>query len=157
MGGKRLLAGFGIIVVAILITGFLNDARGADWVRVRDDSGGLTRFYDRESITYSQKGIVKVWAKLVPNEDRRKAQFDYEMKKGEAKDTANAVSILRWDHSLVLLDVNCQEKIVSILSETYYDKENNVLKSHKFKSSENWFYVTPDSIGDTLHQLVCVK
>jgi hypothetical protein len=66
---KRLL----VLSAIIIILSFISSSEAAMWVYFSTDSQLNKRYYDAESITFSDKGIVSVWDKIIYSEVGRKS------------------------------------------------------------------------------------
>ena len=148
MSGKRLSAGFIIVVTVILLVGFPNDARGENWVFYATTSGG-SFFYDRDSIHNVSKDVIKVWTKLVYNDEGR-AESLGELKK-------NKVSTAGFEllsESTTLWFLNCVDEQLKITQLLYYAKDGRVLR--RVQTDEmDWTYIIPDSPMEQLMKTVC--
>ncbi len=125
-----------IISITLLILGLTTlgqtAANGAEWVHFASIQGtGDELYYDRESITFDGKDIVKVWDKKVPRV-RKNEDASYTT-------THNSVNCRTREHSRDYIFVR--------------DTEGNVINEGPLKPI--WEPIPPDSIIDALYHSVC--
>jgi hypothetical protein len=144
MNIKRLSAGI-IVVAVILLTGFLNDARGEEWRYFFSTDKGLS-YYDAQTIKKTNS-TLSVWTKLIFNEEGKK----------EAElflDNIGANKSVNLSHQLTLFEIDCKLEMQKIRSMTFYDADGGVV--HKSPELEYpWAPIAPDSAGEALHKRVC--
>lgn len=138
---KSLSSKSGIIlgIIGLVFLGY-SEGWGVDWKYYGTNEEG-SYFYDTESITRPSKNLVDVWV-----------QSAYTQK-----------SIAHWvreggkhfqdlDFTLISLELNCVERSARYLQVVFYSKKGEVFSPI---NSEEWHFIAPDSMIESLHKEVC--
>jgi len=133
-----------ILLSILIITGIFfsySELWGADWRPYAISGEGLF-YYDAEGITRPSKNIVRVWAKIVFTEE-------------SVKNIVNkfGVEFSNLKESRDLLEINCKDKTIRILSFTYFATDGKVIFSNEF--GEKPSYIAPETINEFLYKEVC--
>lgn len=110
-----------ILVIAVLMVYI---AEGADWTLLVE-TPEESYYYDKESITYPSKGIIRVWGRELR----------------EAGERNN------------LIEINCEYKEFRILSFTDYDENGEV--SGESTSPTGWESIAKESPSELLYKALC--
>jgi hypothetical protein len=138
-----------IIYLKILCTGIfllilISVSYSAEWVFYAKTSE-FTCYFDKDNIQYMPDNIVRSWDKIIYSDDRKKEMIN-----------KFGVSYKDLEYSLNLTQINCKEKMQSLLNETFYDSKGSVIEFFDFKD-DNKFIILPDSIAELLYKIVCEK
>jgi hypothetical protein len=144
MNVKRLSAGI-VIVAVILLTGFLNDARGEEWRYYFNTNKGMS-YYDVQTIKKTNSN-VSVWTKLIFNEEGKR--------EGEALLVSIGVNkSANLSHQLTLFEIDCKLEMQKIHSMIFYNSDGDVI--HKSPElAYQWTPIAPDSSAETLYNRIC--
>jgi hypothetical protein len=123
----------------------------AEWVEYGQSQRVGTYFYDKESLTYERKGIVKLWNKIVYTEEAKANKINLRKKNGRDPRDLESLS-----YTLSSVTFNCNTKETDVSSVAHYDISGKVLESADFKTPE-FRSIPPDSAADTLRKIVCKK
>lgn len=119
---------------------------GTDWqFYAKGDAYDL--FYDADSITRPDKDHVRVWIKLVGDEELIKRNFAAVEKKPLDEDI--------FSYQKILTEVNCSERKQRNLTVNNYSKIGKYLSSPPASTLGQWQMIVPGSFGDTLHNKIC--
>jgi len=131
---------------------FCAEAHAADWVYYGTDTLKNYRFYDRESISYPSKDIVRVSKKDVYSEDGIK---DYMAQRARNKLSTYGYEDL--SHVQCKEELNCKTREYSILACSIYDKSGSVIESQSVikGQQQTWEPIQPGSDVDDVHKILC--
>lgn len=122
-----------------------------DWVEYGRSKYGDYLLYNKKNIMKSgKKNIVNVWDIHIFSGEGRMDLYYRKKRKG--------VSTYGWDilsHSIVLTQIDCNNKKSKILSIIEYDKEGKTLFQSSYDDEQKWEYIVPVSIEETLRKKVC--
>jgi hypothetical protein len=141
-GDMRKKHGIIFAVIGIIIFFFCMDGWGADWKYFGSNDFG-DAFYDSKSITRPSRNIVRVWRYMSFTE---KGEKYYVEKFGK--------TIENMSYSIDLGEINCKDKVMSLVSVTLYSKEGKVVGVEDHAKSPV-FPIVPTSIDDLLYKEVC--
>jgi len=99
--------------------------------RLLNDGKSSDVFYDRSRITKPRRDVVRFWAQTInepPEEQVAKR--------------------------LSLVELNCADSTMRVLSRVEYDKDGKVLSSISDKNRA-WVFIAPDSIGEEMLNVLC--
>ena len=117
---------------------------GADWT-VNLATENFTYLYDQENIEKVSSGILRIWQKWLPSP-----------KKVEEMVQEDELRYTNWDHSLLLIELDCgkgQQRLLEILE---YDMSGNVTYTGDHSDS-GWIFLIPGSVGEALFKAICPK
>jgi hypothetical protein len=137
---KPLLVKLGVLSIGLSIIGNA-EVWGSDWRLVHKGRTGDT-FWDVESISYLEGGIVRLWEKEVLNE---KGIDTYIQRYG--------VTFRNVAEHNSLIEIDCLNKKYRYLSVNWYSKDNDLISD--VKKPADWMYITPDSWGDSASKTLC--
>jgi hypothetical protein len=109
---------------------------GEDWKFFQKNFKG-EYYYDTDRITRSSENAIGIWLKIVYSE-----KF---LKEEGLEDLTQTIGL--WE-------INCKEKKVCLLSTSHFSKEGEV-SPPQVQLPPEWSSITPGSIMDTLHQVLC--
>lgn len=140
-----------VILISCGICLFCDEANADDWVYYAKDNLGNYKFYDRSSISFPSKNIIRVWKKDVYSKDGIK---DY-----VAQRARNKLSIYGYEelsHVECKEELNCTTKEHRLLACSMYDKSGSVVESQSATTEHQaWEPVLPDSDLDAFHAVLC--
>ena len=142
---------FALAVSAILLSGWLSDALGAEWVRFATDPLGNELFYDKGSISPSSGGVTRVWMKKVFSDEGLTFLMNEYANRGQS--TQGLASL---QHELGLLSVKCAASKYKFDKITLYRRDGAVLNSFSYPD-DDWTDMSPDSTADLLKREICKK
>jgi hypothetical protein len=121
-----------------------------DWVQYGRPLNGSVYAYDKASITYKEKNIVRVWRKLTYSEEHREKDIQQLVKSG----LYTKAQLEKLSYDLTLHEIDCKNKRSLLLNIICYDRYDNVLLK---RSNHNapWKQIVPDSQTDLLRKQVC--
>ena len=61
-----------------------------------------------------------------------------------------------WSFSEYLYQINCSDRTGKVLEATLYDTKNEMIESTTAEQP-NLFYIKPETMGEVLYKVVCVK
>jgi hypothetical protein len=123
------------------------DVLGADWTSI-EKMKEASWYYDAESMRFLRNNIILVWAKIVPDvEDARVRQLKRRKKEQIAVER-------NYLYSLILNEINCEDKTTKILQIIEYNNKGEVIKI-QYISNRVLQYNVPGSIEDRFQKTVC--
>jgi hypothetical protein len=128
-----------ILFTGIFLLTLISMSYSAEWELYATDC-----YYDKGNIKHIPNNIIRVWTKCICS-DTWKEEIIKEL--GESLKDAK--------ESLSLIQINCNEKIYSILDVIFYDSKGSVIASST--STEKERFVPPDSGIEKLYKIVCEK
>jgi len=144
-----------ILSVAFIIGLFLacSEANGSDWKPYAESlNRDIKYYYSPGSIGNRSDNMVRVWIKIVPVSKEQKDQII--QKRQKTRLTTKGYE--NYEYSLRLKEINCEDKMHSLLSYVDYDRKHSVLDSFYYSTSQ-WSPIVPDSSAERLYMLVCPK
>lgn len=171
---KLISVNLGVILVIVgLISGHA-EVWGVDWCHYGMSERGQF-YYDKDSLTYLPEGVVKVWERVIKDEDLKKA-FE-ENKEATQKFIEGKVSGKRelskeqsetlykqWEKKFLkdlvipekrmLIELKCGEKMFRLISGFEYDEKGNTPKGFLATNPE-WLKAAPETPTEALHNIVC--
>lgn len=121
----------GVCLIAI-------NGTAAEWIHYGSKQNGDDFFYDRDSVSFSLKDIVRVSIKHVYSEQGKKDEI-YDRVIINRKLTQSFIYL---SHSLCQLELNCNKKepTMLVLGCTYYTKAGEILDSSNISEEikEKW-------------------
>ena len=173
---KSVWVKLGIVLLFIgLVSGDV-EVWGVDWCHYgRSEKEQF--YYDKDSLTSLPEGVMRVWERVIKDEDLQKA-FE-EKKEATRKFIEGKVSrkqalskeeteILyeQWQKEFlrdlvisekrILIELKCGEKMFRLVSGVEYDEKGNVKKGFAASQLE-WLPITPETPTEGLYHLVCPK
>jgi hypothetical protein len=117
------------------------------WIKFAHTSDGDTFYYDPLRTSRLTDGKIGVWSRHTISAEQRSKKLPMPM--GKFDDHS---------HSLVRYVFNCPLQQIATTSSILYSNNGGTLDSRSFKDSEWQFEeVDPESVGETLMNLVCTK
>jgi hypothetical protein len=162
-----------VLLVIGLIFGHV-EVWGVDWCHC--GTSDMEQFYyDKDSLTYLPEGVVRVWERVIKDEDLKKA-FE-EKKEATQKFIEGKVSgkkalskeqseILyeQWQKEFLkdvvipekrmLIELKCGENSFRLISGIEYDEKGNAQKGFSATNPE-WLGTVPDTPTEALYNIVC--
>lgn len=135
-----LLAGWTFITIA-------GPVLGADW-KLCSENEFLSLYFDATRLTRAEDTTVKVWVRYVPKGKKGREFWAHirNLDKVPMKQFQNYAS------SVVMYELNCNDKVYRLISGIDYDREKRMLAE---MTLSHWKPIYPDSLIETLHQAVC--
>ena len=173
---KSVLVKLGIVLLFIgLVSGYV-EVWGVDWCPYGTSDMGQF-YYDKDSLTSLPEGVVRVWERVIKDEDLKKA-FE-EKKEATRKFIEGKVSrkqalskeeteILyeQWQKEFLrdlvisekrmLIELKCGEKMFRLVSGVEYDEKGNAKKGFTASQME-WLPIPPEAPTEKLYNLACPK
>lgn len=149
--GKKLAKVGCIVAVACLVAfGFLSDARGEDWILYEMDENYVL-YYDKESVSMSDKGIVKVRTTTIYCEREVDDRIKQKEKKEVSSERDKPVTATkeRWEVDCV----NSQHRLAAYAE---YGNDGQVIRCEQNDVME-WVYMMPGSAIESLAKILCIK
>jgi hypothetical protein len=138
------LGKLGVILIGLAIFGCAEE-REANWKYFYQDED-MVYYYDIKSITHPSDHTVTVWIKEVFTEKFK----NKEVFKQSTIEFPNA------DHIMILVELNCSDKIIRFLSAHLYSKDKKTLFSKDIQHQKFWFF-PPEKPEEVLYKAVCNK
>jgi len=173
---KLISVNLGVILLIVgLISGHA-EVWGVDWCHYGMSERGQF-YYDKDSLTYLPEGVVKVWERVIKDEDLKKA-FE-ENKEATQKFIEGKVSGKRelskeqsetlykqWEKEFLkdlvipekrmLIELKCGEKMFRLISGFEYDEKGNAIKGFSALQME-WLPIALEAPMEGLYDVVCPK
>lgn len=166
----------GIVLLFIgLVSGYV-EVWGVDWYHYGTSDMGQF-YYDKDSLTVLPDDVVRVWERVIKDEDLKKAFEDKKEatqkfiegkvsgKKALSKEET-AILYEQWQREFLrdlvipekrmLIELKCGEKIFRLISGVEYDEKGNAKKGFSASQPE-WLPVGPEAPIGGLYNLVCPK
>lgn len=136
--------GLGLMLVG------LTPAEGTDWQHFFTNEGlRINLYYDAEGMKHFPGGLVRVWVKTVPLDEKGRNWLMREKEKLTDKNYGN------FKYTLSLYELKCFERTYRIPAVVDYEKGGKILKSFQYNSAP-WNTVPPDSLVEFLYmEVVC--
>lgn len=125
----------------------------SDWAFYGDAPNQSMFYYDKESLTYSPNGIVKVWDKEVYSTRSR----DYLIsKRKEFNEKIDGYSNL--EYTLFQFEFDCRKRQSRMVSTTDYGFNGEMLAAYKAGDKIwDWDAIAPDTRLEALFRKICAK
>jgi hypothetical protein len=138
---KFVLSKSGIIVgiLGLVILGY-SEGWGVNWKYYGTNEDG-SYFYDTESIKRPSKNLVDVWV-----------QSAYTQKSISHWVSEGGKNLEDLDFTLISLELNCAERSARYLQIVFYSKKGETFSPIH---GEEWHFIAPDSMIESLHKEVC--
>jgi hypothetical protein len=111
---------------------------------------GNNIYYNKTNITKSSN-IMSVWTYRIIPDDEKKDMVEFINK----YDLERSTKYQNWDHNMVLIELDCKNKLWKHKKLMLYDDKENIL-NYDISDSE-WRSNIPNSVYEKLYQKVCVK
>jgi len=173
---KSMSAKFGVILLAIGLLSGSAEVWGADWRHYGTSDMGQF-YYDKDSITYLAEGEVRVWGRVIKEEDLRRALEEKKEetqkfiggkvsgKKVVSKEESKILYEQRQKEFLrdvviaekrMLVELKCGKNMFRVISDIEYDEKGNAKKG--FAGSQlDWLRIATEAPAEGLYNLVCPK
>jgi hypothetical protein len=173
---KSISVKLGVILLIVgLVFGHV-EVWGVDWCHYGTSDMGQF-YYDKDSLTYLPEGVVRVWERVIKDEDLKKA---FEEKKdatqkfiegkvsGKKALSKEQSEILyeQWQKEFLrdlvipekrmLIGLKCGEKMFRLISGVEYDEKGNAKKGFSALQPE-WLRIVPEALTEGLYNLVCPR
>ncbi len=140
-----------VILTVFCICLFSAEGRAADWVYYTKDNLGNYKFYDRTSIRYSSKDVIRVLKKDVYSKNG--------IKDFVAQRAKNKLSTYGYDdlsHVLCKEEINCKTKEFRLLACSIYDKSGSIVENQSVPDGHQvWEPIQPGSDLDIFRKVLC--
>ena len=136
------------IICLVIFFLFANQAWAAEWIYYSTSEVG-DMYYDKSSIKKVNKNIISVWAKNILSEEAKTKYFSILEEIHKAPDNSSMLP-----YYTELMEIDCVNKKIKNISVIFYDEKDNVIYSSPKSESGEWNDILPDSVGETLTNLV---
>ena len=138
---KSLSSKLGVIlgIIGLALFGY-TEGWGVDWKYYGSNDDG-SYFYDTESISRLSKNLIEVWVQSAYKEK----SISHWVREG-------GKNFQDLDFSLILFELNCVERSTRYLRIVFYSKNGKVFYPI---DNEEWHFIAPDSMIESLHGEVC--
>jgi len=164
-----------ILLVIGLVCGHV-EAWGVDWWHYGTSENGQF-YYDRDSLLSLPEGVVRVWQRMIKDEDLKKAleekkeaiqKFIEKKVSGEKTLSKEQIEILyqQWQKEFLkdlviaekrmLIELKCGENRFRLLSGIEYDEKGKAMKGFSASQME-WLPVGREEPIEGLYNTVCPK
>ena len=165
--------------IMFLVVGLISgpvEAWGVDWCHYGTSDMGQF-YYDKDSLTYLPEGVVRVWERVIKDEDLKKAfeerkeatqkfiEGKVSGKKALSKEQT-AILYEQWQKEFLrdlvvpekrmLIELQCGENRFRLISGVEYDEKGNAKKGFAASQLE-WLRIAPEEPTEGLYNLVCPK
>jgi len=107
-------------------------------------------FYYNKTKLNKSSDIISVWTyRTIANEERK-----YLIEHFRESDLGKSIKYQSLDHQVMLIDIDCRQKMSKIKKLENYDDRKNVLYEETYQNSE-WTEITPESKLDEIHKNIC--
>jgi hypothetical protein len=120
--------------------------RGDNWI-LYHVAGNYSFYYDKTSIKQQSNKHTRVWIRA--ETEAATAEVNG---KGDGGSQTRGQELL--SYSLILSEIDCNNKQIGDVLVTDYDNKGNVLKSFDFKEVQ-MRQIKPDTIAESLYKAVC--
>lgn len=136
-----------VLFILLLVTPVIGSS---DWVEYGTSKNGDILLYDKGNIKKGEgKSIIQVKVTEILSDEKRDKYIQTVKKGGMFTESWNNLIF-----TISLFEIDCLEKRMKILHYTLYDTNGKSLYS---SSDQNWDYITPHTINDTLRKKVCLN
>jgi len=126
-------------------------AGAADWAFYGMNKNIGKMYYDQGNITRVGQDVVRVWTKIIYNQNGKEKAAKFLQGIHEARDSE------RVSHELTWLEMNCSTKKIKAVSTTFYTKDGDPVFSTMRSSRDEWEEIVPESVADRLKNEVCPR
>jgi hypothetical protein len=173
---KSVLVKLGIALLFIGLVSGYGEVWGVDWCHYGASDAGQF-YYDKDSLMHLPDGVVRVWQRVIKDEDLKKAfeenkeatqKFIEGKVSGKKTLSKEQTEILyeQWQKEFLrdlviaekrmLIDLKCGEKMFRVTSGVEYDEKGNAKKGFTASQME-WLPVGLGAPIEGLYNLVCPK
>jgi hypothetical protein len=173
---KSMSAKFGVILLAIGLLSGHAEVWGVDWRHYGTSDMGQF-YYDKDSITYLPEDEVRVWGRVIKEEDLKRA---FEEKKEETQKfiegkvsgkkalSKEQTGILyeQWQKEFLrdvviaekrmLVELKCGKNMFRVISDIEYGEKGTLRKAFSTPQAE-WQPIHPETPVEGLYNKVCPK
>jgi len=135
-----------------------------DWKYYAIDASDSVHFYDKESIVRLQGDTIQVWTKWVFSEKYKESLRSVKWQELSKAQAEGVDKLKRNGYVVHLSEINCATRTIQGLMERQYDDNGSLLDtvdketlSKVSKHTGEGLYITPESIDETLYNVVCKK
>jgi hypothetical protein len=173
---KSISVKFGVLLVIIGLIFHHVEVWGVEWCHYGTSDMGQF-YYDKDSLMSLPGGVVRVWERVIKDEDLKKA-FD-EKKESTQKfiqgrvsgkkalsEEQTAILYEQWQKEFLrdlviaekrmLIELKCGEKMFRLISAVEYDEKGNARKGFSASQLE-WLPIAPEAPTLELYRLICPK
>jgi hypothetical protein len=112
---------------------------------ITQHENGNAVYYDRDSVRNLSENRLRVWVKFTYSDD-------------EAKQVQKKIKLEKEpDHLIVEYGIECLPEKSKAISSFYYSESGDVLASFDFSDADNWDSIAPETVMDSLYQLICIN
>jgi hypothetical protein len=97
-----------------------------EWIFVESNMSNTSRMFVGKNIVKLKNGIIQVWQKEI------------------VENSKITIGLVEW---------NCSKKQLRVIRENIYNIFGELIERHDLSS--DWDYVTPDTVGDSIYNVVC--
>ncbi len=173
---KSLSVELGIVLLFMGLISGDGEVWGVDWCHFGASDAGQF-YYDKDSLTHLPDGAVRVWQRVIKDEDLKKAfeenkeatqKFIEEKVAGKKTLSKEQTEILyeQWQKEFLrdlvipekrmLIELMCGDKKFRLVSGAEYDEKGNAKRGFTAPQME-WLPVGPEAPIEGLYNLVCRK
>lgn len=107
-------------------------------------------FYYNKTNLIKSSDTISVWTyRTIADEERK-----YLIEHFRESDLGKSIKYQSLDHQVMLLDIDCRQKMSKIKKLANYDDQKNVLYEETYQNSE-WTDITPESKLDEIYKKIC--
>jgi len=106
-------------------------------------------YYNKTNLAKSSD-VISVWTYRIIPDDERKYLIEHFRK----SDLEKSTKYQNLDHQVMLLDIDCRQKMRKIKKLANYDEKKNALYEETYENSE-WTIIISDSKLDELYKKIC--
>jgi cell division septation protein DedD len=106
-------------------------------------------YYDKSSITKTDKSIIYIWNKDILSEEAKTRYFSILQGIHKAPDNPSMLS-----YYTKLMKIDCVNKKIKDISAIFYDEKGNVIYSSPKSESGKWNAIIPNTVGEKLINIV---
>lgn len=149
---KSLSVKLGVILIGFIIFSYA-EVRGADW-KVFDRDENFSYHYDTEIVKYPSKGIVNLQMKMVSIDDKGRDLLIKQRKQQKL----SIKGYKNFTHAIILCEINCEKKLIGVISLDEYDKNGKILFSKIFPADQVvWVSITEGGMFELVNNVICSK
>jgi len=113
-----------------------------------------TTYVDRQSINYLPGNTVRVWLKAILTQKARNGEINTRREEG-----SSTKRIENWDHTLVLIEIDCLNRLARLIENFDYDKNGTPILDplNKMEASEwtEWQRISKGTYNWDIHRCLC--
>jgi hypothetical protein len=149
---KSLSVKLGVILVGLAILGY-GEVWGENW-KLYYKGENFSYYYDTESVKYPSKGIVRLQMKMVSINYKGRDELIQQRKQLNL----SIEGYENFTHTISLCEINCEKKMIGLISFYEYDKKGGILFSNIFPANQvQWESIPPGGMFELLYKVVCSK